>query len=154
MIRVYTRAVRATFANLVDDLRRAAQPMLIKQGEAMEDWVGKYPPESEANRPRYGTWGPFYKRGTGGMYLYSDGALEQTSVSEQLGDHWSTYLSDVTEVTVENPVSYASDVHGPGGYQADYHGARGWRRIDEAAEMFRDKFVDGVVGVIHKVLGQ
>lgn len=153
MIRIYARAVRNTFANLANSLRRGTQPLLIKQGREMEDWVGKYPPESEANRPRYGTWGPFYKRGTGGMFLYSDGTLEQTSHSEQLGDHWSTYLSEPTELTVENPVSYAIDVHGPGGWQADYHGARGWRRIDEAADRFFKTFVDGVVKVIEKALG-
>ena len=123
-VRMDVKSAIDRFANFTDKLRGGMQPLLIMGGREMMNWVGQYPPESEANRPRYGTWGPFYKRGEGGMYLYSDGTLEQTSYSEQLGDHWSMYLHEPTELTIENPVSYAVDVHGPGGYQADYHGDR------------------------------
>ena len=88
--------------------------------------VAKYPPASEANRPKES--GRWYERGYGMRW---PGGGRKTS--EMLGRKWTTQARDsgMTQV-VGNNVSYGPFVQGD--RQAAFHERRGWKTIETVAK--------------------
>ncbi len=120
----------------------------------VEDDVSEYPPETEANRPKFGAWGPYYIRRVGKAYRRKSGGTTIYLTSEQLGDNWKrrTRGSDVLVVGEgSNPVSYADYVH-VRRKQASFHKRRGWRTAEDALARQRMPIFRTVVRITERVV--
>ena len=121
------RRAGAYVARVVANLARA-YPVTV--GESLDDLEAvarKYPPESEANRPKYGSYGPFYIRGEGSAYMSQNGQVRVYPTSEQLGDSW--VRSIVTKVGGILGKTGPRASYGPfviGNLQAPFHRRRKW----------------------------
>lgn len=119
-----------------------------------EDDVSKYPPETEANRPKFGAWGPYYIRGVGSAYKRKRGGTTIYLTSEQLGDNWRRRVrgSDVLVVgDVRNPVSYTDYVHTRRN-QAPFHKRRHWRTAEDALARQRLPIFRTLVRITERVV--
>lgn len=121
------RRAGAYVAGLVTRLGRA-YPVTVKESlDDLEAVARKYPPESEANRPKYGSYGPFYIRGEGSAYMSQNGQVRIYPTSEQLGDSWVRRIVTRVNNIVGRVGPRAS--YGPfvvGSQQAPYHTRRKW----------------------------
>ncbi len=94
------------------------------------DEVGRYPPQSDANRRK--SFGQWYQRGFGSHYARRDGGVTSRNTSETLGKKWTEKVtmggaSVVGEVG--NTASYAVYVQGE--RQTGFHQKRNWVRADK-----------------------
>ena len=114
-----------------------------------------YPPTTEANRPKHGTWGPYYERGIGSAYKQKrDGSVTQYKNSERLSANWATKVTSgpfTLTGEVGNKASYAPDVH-TDALQPDIFGARGWKTVETAVKEERAGIVRLFENTISKVL--
>jgi hypothetical protein len=116
-----------------------------------------YPPASAANRPKYGSWGPYYERGIGSAYKRKrDGSVTQYFNSERLSAGWSqrvSYGPYMIEAVLGNRVSYGPYVHSAA-QQADFHAARGWKTAEDAMRAERAGIIQLVSRAVDRSLQQ
>jgi hypothetical protein len=122
------------------DGRDAAQEAI----EFLADWAGTYPPESRANRPRYGSWGPYYIRGTGSAYARKSGGTSIYGGSERLGESWESKVEPDAygwKATTGPTASYGPYVHDRR-VQSPFHKRRGWRTVQDGIVRNRQEIIE------------
>lgn len=145
---------------MIDQLFADLQRVLLDVSDAalsnLQDHF-TYPPASEANRPKYGAYGPYYNRGVGSAYKRKkDGQVTQRLNSERLGASWVRNVRKRTnsiEATLGNKASYGPYVHSKA-KQAPFHGRRGWQTVEDALDAEKDGIVDLYGAVISDFLGK
>ena len=127
----------------LEDTAKLVRPTLLKAGDEYINAVGKYPPETSANRPRPGGW---YQRGYGPKWYGGKGG---SATSQQLGKRWTREAGD-REITIRNAATYAAFVHGKL-EQVGFHAVRGWKRVDTVAEELMPKIIKGLTDQINRI---
>lgn len=114
--------------------------LLRKVGDATQEALEEYPPETEANRPPP----PYYQRGLG--TVTRNFVIPE---SQQLGENWEQQTlvgQNEVEHHIRNEVTYAAYVHGQQ-LQAGFHARRGWPIAIDVAESVVGE--EGGLGVVH-----
>ena len=141
------------YGRLTDDLLAFIGPAMLAALSNIKDAVAPYPPASEANQPKHGSWGPYYERGVGSAYKRkTDGGITQYHNSERLGANWTMQAKTgpySSEGTLGNRASYSQYVHDADN-QPDYHAERGWKTAQESIEKERP----GIVRLFDRVVAE
>ena len=131
---------------------REAKRRLKLGGNHVMGKVKKYPPSTEANRPRSSlatkktlSW---YERGYGTKWMRKDGSVGGRKTSENLGRKWTLKTRDSGwSVVIGNNASYSIFVHSEDD-QARFHASRGWltgqQVLDSEWEKIKQFVLEGI----------
>lgn len=103
---------------------KGARRGLMDAGHHVKGKISRYPPSTEANRPK--SRGSWYERGYGTRYQMRSGQIRGRRTSETLGRKWTVASRNGgLTVVVGNNVSYGPFVQSFK-KQARFHKSRGW----------------------------